>query len=147
VQVMADDELALRILDRDSSIEIIDVREAPAFAKATLPGAVGVPLKNLFGKDSRALLESPTRKVLLAADEASSRQAAALARLLGAPNVVAVEGGLRGFTANILQAQGGEGVAARFRAEAAPKILAMMKERGAAKPAKAPRRVQGGCGS
>jgi len=147
VAVMADDELALRVLDRDSSIEIVDVREAPAFAKATLPGAVGVPLKNLFGKDSRALLESPTKKVLLGADEASSRQAAALARLLGAQNVAAVEGGMRGFTARILEAKSGEGVAARFRAEAAPKILAMMRERGAAKPAKAPRRVQGGCGS
>jgi hypothetical protein len=76
---MTSDELAFRLLDHDWKIEIIDVRDAASYAKLTLPGAVNIPLEEMFGKQWRDVLTNDKIKVFIADDETLERKAAALA--------------------------------------------------------------------
>jgi hypothetical protein len=146
------DELAFRLLDRDPRLLPVDLRSAAEFGKMSLPGAVNLPAAGLFGKEARLTLsDSRPLKVFFAQDEAAGERAAALARLLGYRNVAVLQGGMDGFSRTILNAEPGDAAGAdpaveAFRLRAAPQIAVLMKERGAAKPVKAVRRVQGGCG-
>ncbi len=154
VQVMTADELSFYILDKDSRVQLVDVRDAADYAKTSLPGAVNLPLAGLFGKQGREVLgRDGVRAVFFGKTDAASAHAAALARLLGYADVAALQGGLDGFTSTILQASAParalspqEADTYRFRLTAGPQIAALIRERGAAKPAKAVKRVQGGCG-
>jgi rhodanese-related sulfurtransferase len=152
VRMLAPDELAIHVLDRDPKIQLIDARDPAAYAKATLPGAVNLPLGSLFGKDSKNSLAGPrTLKVFFAKDEADGIRAAALARLTGAENVAALEGGLDGFMASVVNASTSDvhhvdAETQSFRLRAGTEIAAMIKQQSGPKPVKAVRRVQGGCG-
>jgi rhodanese-related sulfurtransferase len=155
VGMMTADELAFHILDRDPHLQLVDVREASDFARMSLPGAANIPAGTLFGKQWRDVLgKAGVRYVFFARDGAGSVRAAALAGLLGYRNVAALRGGLDGFTGAILNASAPAGMLSpqdadtyRFRLLAAPQIAALIRERGAPKPVKAVKRVQGGCGS
>lgn len=152
VRLMAADELAIHILDRDSRIQLVDVREATDFNKATLPGAVNVTTAALFGKEGQNTLQgSRVLKVFFARDEAGGIAAAELAAMVGVDRVAALEGGLDRFTAAILSAPGKlpmdvDGETAAFRARAGTEIAALIKQQSGPKPVKTIRRVQGGCG-
>ncbi len=147
------DEAAFAVLDRDPRVLFVDVRSAAGFAKASLPGAVNLPIDTLGDKEARlTLADRGVRKVFFAEDDAASARAAAYAGLLGYTNVAALDGGWRGFEKSILapsgDAAGGVGPDARvFRQSAGPQIAALIRERGAPKPVKVLKRVQGGCGS
>jgi 3-mercaptopyruvate sulfurtransferase SseA len=94
------------------------------------------------------------QRVFFANTEADAVRAAALARLLGYDDVAALKGGLDGFESTILNASTParqlspqERDTYQFRLRAAPQIAALIRARGAVKPVKAVKRVQGGCGS
>ena len=152
VRMVAPDELAIHILDRDPRMQLIDVREAADYAKSTLPGAVNIAGGSLLGKESKnSLADSRTLKVFFAKSEAESVRAAALARLTGAGNVAALEGGLDGFMTSVVNAGAANAGAIdpethAFRLRAGPEIAAMIKQQSGPKPVKVVRRVQGGCG-
>lgn len=155
VAMVTADELAFEILDRDPQLQLIDVRDAAEFTRMSLPGAANIRLDSMFGKEGRELLgPAGTKKVFFANTEAGALRAAALAGLLGFENVAALKGGLDGFKSTILDASAParepsaqERDAYQFRLRAAPQIAALIRERGAPKPVKAVKRVQGGCGS
>lgn len=46
------DELANRIISKDPSILLVDVRDEESYNKYTIPGAVNIPLDKLFDEDS-----------------------------------------------------------------------------------------------
>ena len=152
VRLLAPDELAIHVLDRDPKIQLIDVREAADYGKTTLPGAVNIAAGSLFGKESKNSLAGPrTLKVFFAKDEAEGVRAAALARLMGAENVAALEGGLDRFMATVVNASpsnpsGVDAETQTFRLRAGSEIAALIKQQSGPKPVKATRRVQGGCG-
>lgn len=155
VRVMAADELAIHLLDRDARVQLVDLRDAASYAKLTLPGAANLPSSALFGKEARLLFGTPeTKKVLFDSSEDGSVRAAELAELLGYQNVMVLEGGLDGFRNKILEAArsspelGSGDETYRFRLQAASQITTMIRERKAPKRTAAPlKRVQGGCGS
>lgn len=150
MRLMAPDELAVHLMDRDSKVQLIDARGAADFSKGSLPGAVNLAPGLLFGKESRGTLAGKrTLKVFFSRDGAGSIRAAELARLNGARNVAALAGGLDGFTATILNGAGQDSADAdtrAFRLHAGTEIAAMIKQQSAPKPVKTLRRVQGGCG-
>ncbi len=152
VHLLAPDELAIHVLDRDPKIQLIDARDPAAYARTTLPGAVNLPLSSLFAKDSKNSLAGPrTLKVFFARDEAGGIRAAALARLTGAENVAALEGGFDGFMASVVNASTSDArqvdaETQSFRLRAGTEIAAMIKQQSGPKPVKTVRRVQGGCG-
>lgn len=151
VRLIVPDELAIHIMDRDPKFQLIDVRYATDFGRTTLPDTVNIPANALFGKESwNTLADERTVKVFFGKDTAEGLRAAALARLTGHENVAALEGGLDGFTATVLNAstsrQGVDNDTYAFRMRAGGEIAAMMRQRSGVKPVKLVRRVQGGCG-
>ncbi len=151
VRLVSPDEAAFAILDRNPAWLFVDVRSPVEFAKASLPGAVNVPLETLGGKQARLTLGGPAvRKVFVAADQAEGARAAAYAQLLGYSNAAVLEGGWKGFQQDYLSAAPSASSmpdALAFRAGAGAQIASLIRERGAPKPVKVLKRVQGGCGS
>ncbi|MCA9149133.1 MAG: YeeE/YedE family protein [Planctomycetales bacterium] len=151
---MSADELAFRILDKDPLVQLIDVRSPTAYEKVGLPGATNIPVEQFFGRQWHDVLGSRKRKVFIGEDQQASIAAAGLASLLGYKEVYALEGGLSGFEATILNAQPATGDSPKgnaetheFRVAAAPRLMAMIKERGQTKPVARPvKKVVGGCG-
>lgn len=155
VERMTPDELAFHIMDGDPQLTPVDVRDASAFAKMSLPGAVNIQPPTMLGKEWRDVLtQEYKRKVFFSQDEAGAARAATLAALLGYKDIAVLQGGLDSFTTTILQAAApagnlaaGAGATARFRARAATEIAALIKQRGGVKPVRQIKKVQGGCGS
>lgn len=151
VERMTADELAFRIIDRDPSLLLIDVRPGTAFAGWTLPGAVHLPPADLFGRDTpAALAQVHRRKIFFAEDEIEAEKAAALAQLLGYKNVGILGGGLNGFRSTILAPSGPQSTmddVHAFRADAARQIADLSRGRRLSKAAGSkPRKIAGGCG-
>jgi rhodanese-related sulfurtransferase len=151
VRLMAGDELAVHIMDRDRKFQLIDARAAADYAKFTLPGAVNLAPGALFGKQSRSTLAGPhVTKVFIGRNAEESIRAAALARLNGHENVAALEGGMEQFSGTILNQTAAAKVAdidtREFRQRAAREIAVLIKQQSGPKPVKTLRRVQGGCG-
>ncbi len=154
VKLMTADELAFRILDRDPSLQIIDVRDAVEFSKMSLPGAVNISLQSMFGKEWRGLLAQPRKKkVFFANNEADAVRAATLAGVLGYKNVRVLQGGFEGFTQTILNAElplreltRGEADTYRFRLKASPQLATLIRERDQPKFVEVrAKKIQGGC--
>jgi rhodanese-related sulfurtransferase len=154
VTMMPVDELAFRVIDRDPALQVIDVREgAPA---AMIPGAVAVPLPELFSKEWEVIFSRRHRKkVFIAEDESTERRACLLAGELGYENLAILEGGLSAFRKTIIDrsvpmdsltaARAPE--TARFRAMAGKRVAELLEEQkaaGAKKPA-VTKKISGGC--
>ncbi|MCA9261645.1 MAG: rhodanese-like domain-containing protein, partial [Planctomycetales bacterium] len=155
VYAMTPDELAFRVLDRDPSLQLVDVRASEEYLKSGLPDAINVDPSDMLGRGYRRILgRAGKQKVFFAEDEASARQAATLARLLGYENVAVLEGGLEAFRKTILQAPGADHAAvdlaadvARFRERASRELAVLIAERGKPKETVKPvKKVVGGCG-
>ena len=152
---ISSDELAFHLMDRDPRVLPIDIRDAAAFAKMSLPDAINIQPAAMLGKEWRdALGQDFKQKVFFAADEAAAVRAASLAAILGYQNIAVLKGGLDEFSRTILQApQPAEGLprtadaTARFRARAASEIARLIKQRGGVKTERKIKKVQGGCGS
>jgi rhodanese-related sulfurtransferase len=147
------DELAFRIVDRDPSLVVIDLRPAADLAKGSLPGSVSMTASDLFGRGMPpALAQSRRHKVFVAADPREAEAAATLASLLGYGNVAVLEGGWSGFRSTILEQKGIDPATASsevlaFRAEAGRQIAALIGARAhAGTVVKKPRKIAGGCG-
>jgi rhodanese-related sulfurtransferase len=149
------DELAFRIVDRDPSLVIVDLRSADARQQLALPGAVSIPLAGLFGKEWAPLLgERHATRVFVDEDGKEAQKAALLAQRLGYQNARALKGGVAELRATILDfapshlaADRAEADAYRFRAEARPLLAQRIAEAKdqhveAKRPA---RKIQGGC--
>jgi hypothetical protein len=56
VKIMSPDELAYRIIDKEGSVQIVDMRLPEQFTGLALPGSVNVQTKDLFGKELTPIL-------------------------------------------------------------------------------------------
>jgi uncharacterized protein len=156
VKSMTADELAFRIIDQDPTLQIIDIRDGSEYAKMSLPGALNIPMQSMFGKEwGDVLAQAQKKKVLIANDEAVELQAAQLTRLLGYENFLVLQGGFGEFTRCILNPHTPKGALTRseadvyrFRQNAAPLIIAMIKEQKAPKNVERHvKKIVGGCGA
>ncbi len=147
------DELAFRILDHDASLVLIDTRPAADFAKSGLPGAVNIPVAELFGSAWRDVLTRRGHKIFIGQHEEEARAAASVALQLGYREVGVLRGGQAAFATTILAAPAasdGTGAmtddTALFRADAGTRIAALIKARGAAPVKRVAKKITGGCG-
>ena len=156
VKSISADELAFRILDRDPSLLLIDLREGTDSTRVRLPGAMPIPVADIIGKGWRDLLiQKRKKKIFLADDEMSEREAGALALRLGYENVEILAGGMKEFAGTIMHAGPlpenptmAERDEYRFRTRAAERITTMVKEEGAPRQVvKLVKKVAGGCGA
>jgi rhodanese-related sulfurtransferase len=153
VRRVTPDELAFRIVDRDPSLVVVDLRPATELAKGSLPGSVSMAASDLFGRGMPpALAQSRRHKVFVASDPREAAAAATLASLLGYGNVAVLEGGWSGFRSTILDQAATDPATASnevlaFRAEAGRQIAALISARAnAGTVVKKPRKIAGGCG-
>lgn len=157
IPAMSPDELAFRILDRDPWLQIIDGRDSARFAQTPLPGAVHIPVEEMFGKQWRDILsEDRLKKVFVADNDTLGHRAAALALTMGYKNVRFLQGGFEGFSSTILHPTAPRGELTpeqqdvlRFRSKASVLIAERIREyaTGAKKTPRPAKKITGGCGA
>jgi rhodanese-related sulfurtransferase len=156
VRYMDADELAFRLLDRDSRLLLVDVRPEAAYKSLPLPFSVNIPVEELFGRQwAPTLGRRHATRVFVDEDGADAVRGALLAERLGYDDVRVLHGGLSGLRRTILESApssatlrtAAEVDAERFRAEARaglPKLIA--EARGQSdRPKPIVKAVKGGC--
>ena len=154
VKIMLVDELAFRIVDKESNIFIVDIRTPDEYAKLALPGSRNISMLEFFGKDWVAnLAPRHIEKVLVAEDETKARSACLLLQDLGYQNVAALEGGFPQFKQTILDSTVYVPMGNRwdddvknFRQSTRVEINQMIEtSKNAPKPVKIVKKIKGGC--
>jgi rhodanese-related sulfurtransferase len=151
IKTITPDELALRYILKDKSLQAVDTRDSKIFSKLTLPNAVNLTLEDFFSNSSAKVFNRAGKiNILFGATDEDSKKAVALAKELGYNNVIALKGGFNNFKAQILEFKTPNienlNDTQKFRAEAS---LIMPKLIEAAKPKvvkKVKVRALGGCG-
>jgi rhodanese-related sulfurtransferase len=101
---MSVDELAFRLLDKDTKLQIIDLRTAKEYGKFSLPNSVNMTFDELFGKDATKLLTVKHKQtVFVANNEVDEKKAVFIAEKLGFKNCSILEGGLISLKKEILE--------------------------------------------
>ncbi|MBK8127883.1 MAG: YeeE/YedE family protein [bacterium] len=155
VQRMSGDELAFRIMDGATNMQIVDVRSADEFKQFALPRAVNVGTRDLFAKEWQKLFaQRHVTKVIVANDDKDAATAYHVLRKIGYDNLAVLDGGLTQFKREILENDPPATTAGRhaadvqeFRAQAGPMIREMIEaERNKPAPVeKKAKKVAGGC--
>lgn len=152
---IAADDLAFRMIDKESNFQLIDVRPAAEYAAFALPKSVNIQMRELFGRDWKSILSKRhVTKIMVADSEADEQAAYLLLKRLGYENLAILEGGLGGFKSQILDGQvfaatGGrwDQDVQKFRAQARTEITQMIEDskNAAPKVVKKKRKIVGGC--
>jgi rhodanese-related sulfurtransferase len=154
VKIISPDELAYRIMDKENSVQVVDMRLPEQFATLALPGSVNVQIKDLFGKELTPILsDRRVVKVVIGQNEDDSKTAAFLLQELGYENIAMLQGGLENFQKTILIPKS-EATGSRwdadvntFRTNASTTISQMIANAKNRQPkvAKQEKKIQGGC--
>ncbi len=103
-QFMAPDEIAQMLVDKDPSLQLIDVRGADEFEKFSLPGAINIPLENLLSAGFEDVLNQDIKlNVFYSNSSNDANQAWMIARQLGFKNNYVLRGGLNYWAETILK--------------------------------------------
>lgn len=94
-QYLAPDLVAQMVVEKDPTLQLIDVRPQSEFEKYHLPGAINVPLDNILAEDFKDLLDQELMtNVLYANGSTRANEAWMLLRQLGYENNYVLTGGL-----------------------------------------------------
>ena len=154
VKEIAPDDLAYRLLDKETQMQIIDMRSPEQFAALALPGSVNVQMKELFTKDAPPILsDRRIVKIVIGKTAEESRTGAFVLQEVGYENVTMLQGGMDIFQQTILTPKL-EQTGSRWDADvnsfrskasvALTKMIADAKNK-PAKVVKAQKKIQGGC--
>ncbi len=128
------DELAIRLLKKDKSLQLIDVRNIKEFNKIALPNAYHTEVNNLFSKSWNKILNTRGKiNIFYSDDELNAKKAASIAKELDVKNVYVLEGGFNNFekeylnlnTENLNTTNYNYDLI-RFRKEASPQIIKLI---------------------
>jgi len=153
INTISTDELALRFISKDKSIQIIDIRDLSEFKTMALPSAVNLSLNDFFAKSSKKIFNLDDKVNIIVGDnDVNSKKGYILAKELGFENILQLNGGFNQFKSQILDFDKASIVETnftdthRFRKEAS-EIMPILIEK--AKPkiiVKQKVRALGGCG-
>jgi rhodanese-related sulfurtransferase len=97
------DKVAQKLINRDPSFILIDVRDEKCYADYSLPNAINIPLKKLLDEDSRTYLnQNQFDVVLFSNDNFYADQAWILCNRLGFKNIRVLKGGLNSWFTTII---------------------------------------------
>ena len=103
-QFMAPDEIAKMLVDKDPSLQLIDIRSANEFEKFSLPNAINIPLENLLSPEFEDILNQDIKlNVFYSNSSTTANQAWMLTRQLGYKNNYVLQGGLNYWAETILK--------------------------------------------
>jgi rhodanese-related sulfurtransferase len=98
------DQVAKMIIQKDPSLELVDVRSAEEFDKFALPNSVNVPLDSLLTSNGLSNFGIPgTKVVFIGNDDIKSDQAWVLTKRLGFKSTYVMTGGLNRWIETIVQ--------------------------------------------
>jgi rhodanese-related sulfurtransferase len=97
------DEVADRMINKDPSLLLVDVRNHETFDAFTLPGAINIPLENLLSSENSDLIDCERFTVVFFSnDDLHAEQAWLLSRRTGCKSNHIMRGGLNEWTTTIL---------------------------------------------
>ncbi len=98
------DQVARMIIQKDPSLEILDVRSPEEFAKFSLPNAINIPPDSLMAPSSNDYFGIPGIKIVFISDDGiKADQEWVLAKRLGFKNMYVMKGGLNRWIETIIQ--------------------------------------------
>ncbi|MFZ4522262.1 MAG: rhodanese-like domain-containing protein [Bacteroidales bacterium] len=102
-QFISPDEVADKIIQKDPSIQLIDVRNPREFDLFSLPGAINVPLQDILAEKNTDVLNQSTKmNILYSNGSTEANEAWLLTRQLGYQNNYVLQGGLNYWMETIL---------------------------------------------
>lgn len=102
-QFVSPDEVADKIIQKDPSIQLIDVRNPREFDMFSLPGAINIPLQDILSEGNSDVLNQGTKmNVLYSNGSTEANEAWLLTRQLGYQNNYVLQGGLNYWMETIL---------------------------------------------
>ena len=102
-QFVSPDEVADKIIKKDPSIQLIDVRNPREFDQFSLPGAVNIPLQDILSEKNADLLNQGTKmNILYSNGSTEANEAWLLTRQLGYQNNYVLQGGLNYWMETVL---------------------------------------------
>ncbi len=102
-QFISPDETAQMLIDKDPSLQLIDVRSKDQFEKFSLPNAVNIPLESLLSSEYDDVLNQDVKLNIFYSNSSNdANQAWMIARQLGYKNNYVLQGGLNYWTETIM---------------------------------------------
>ncbi|MEI7897905.1 MAG: rhodanese-like domain-containing protein [bacterium] len=102
-QFLSPDEVADKIVQKDPSIQLIDVRNPREFDMFSLPGAINIPLQDILSENNSDILNQGTKmNILYSNGSTEANEAWLITRQLGYQNNYVLQGGLNYWMETIL---------------------------------------------
>lgn len=102
-QFISPDEVADKIIAKDPSIQLIDVRNPMEFDRYSLPGAINIPLQEILSeKYADALNQGTLMNIFYSNGSTEANEAWMLTRQLGYQNNYVLQGGLNYWVETVL---------------------------------------------
>ena len=102
-QFVSPDEVADKIIQKDPSVQLIDVRNPREFDMFSLPGAINIPLQDILSVNNYDVLNQGTRmNIFYSNGSTEANEAWLLTRQLGYQNNYVLQGGLNYWMETIL---------------------------------------------
>ncbi|MEI6434898.1 MAG: rhodanese-like domain-containing protein [Bacteroidota bacterium] len=102
-QFVSPDEVADKIIQKDPSIQLIDVRNPREFDMFSLPGAINIPLQDILSEANyEALNQGAKMNILYSNGSTEANEAWLLTRQLGFQNNYVLQGGLNYWMEKIM---------------------------------------------
>jgi sulfur-carrier protein adenylyltransferase/sulfurtransferase len=94
-QFVSPDEVADKIIQKDPSIQLIDVRNPREFDMFNLPGAINIPLQDILSEKNNDILNQGTKmNIFYSNGSTEANEAWLLTRQIGYQNNYVLQGGL-----------------------------------------------------
>lgn len=102
-QFMSPDEIAQMLIDKDPSLQLIDIRSKDQFEKFSLPNAINIPLESLLSSEYYDVLNQDVKvNVFYSNSSNDANQAWMITRQLGFNNNYVLQGGLNYWAETIM---------------------------------------------
>ena len=102
-QFMSPDEIADKIIRKDPSIQLIDVRNPREFDQFSLPGAINIPMQDILSENNYDILNQGTKmNILYSNGSTEANEVWMLTRQMGFQNNYVLQGGINYWMEAIL---------------------------------------------
>jgi rhodanese-related sulfurtransferase len=105
-QFFSPEELADKLVNKDPSVQLIDVRDQDEFEKFSLPGAINIPLSDILNAQYTDVLDQDVKmNIFYSNGTVEANEAWMITRQLGYENNFVLEGGLNYWVETIMNPQ------------------------------------------